>query len=400
MSGRLLARCMAAYAGLLRRFARARPTAERKVSRVAIFSALGPGLRAGDHIAASIVFEVVALRFPDAEVHLVTTAYQAERFGDLYLRHMPVDHLVVCDGLAPGRWRNRLALWRTLRARRFDACVQDSRDTLLTPLFAHLCGIPRRFGLQRGLAVDAFVNERDHALAGSWGAKTLLDMAEAYAQALAFDPPLPRERIAPRFRLAPLADPPVLSPRRPVVVLHPGGSRDWNRRWPAAHFEALCERLVRGSGAQIVVVGGEDEREDAEDLLDRVRARCPDATLRNACGGDLNRMAHHVAQADLVVGNDSAVMHIAGGLDIAAVIVFGPTPSSPWDAYRRQTSLSLGLPCWRHRPTLNRDVVVDCGHACPVRYDPVEGRHPHCMVALSVDTVAAACERRLAGREP
>jgi ADP-heptose:LPS heptosyltransferase len=391
-------RLLAWYAQLLRFFPRRRRA--DTVAKVAIFSALGPGLRAGDHIAASIVFEVVARRFPGAELHLVTTAFQAQRFGDLYLRHMPIDRLVVCDDIAPGRWRNAIALWRRLRAERYDACVQDSRDTLLSPLLAHLCGIRRRYGLQRGLTVDAFVNQRRVALTLSWGAMTLLDMAEAYADALAFDPPLRREQIAPRFRLVAPASPSWAPLQRPVVVVHAGGSRDWNRRWPGTHFEALCERLIRRSGAQIVVVGGEDEREDADDLLRRVRERCPQAQLHNGCGGDLNQMGHLVARADLVVGNDSSVMHIAAGLDVPAVILFGPTPSSAWDAYRNQTSLSLGLDCWRHRPTLHRDTVVDCGHACPVAYDPAERRHPYCLEGLSVDTVADACERRLAGDAP
>ncbi|WP_146098057.1 glycosyltransferase family 9 protein [Xanthomonas arboricola] len=395
MNRRLADAALLAYARLLRRFERV-PAATAQVERVVIFSALGPGLRAGDHIAASIAFELVARRFPGAELHLVTTAFQAGKFHDLYLLHMPIDRLIVCDDPAFGRWRNWLRLLRGLRAARYDACVHDSRDTRLSPLFAHLCGIGRRFGLQRGLAVDAFVNQGQIALSGAWGAMTLLDMAQAYARALAFDPPLPRERIDPRFRLAPVDRPLAFSGRRPIIVVHPGGSRDWNRRWPDAHYQVLCEQLLRRYHAQIVLVGGDDESDEAQQLVDRVRERCSDGELRQACGGDLNWMAQHVAQADLVVGNDSSVMHIAGCLGVPAVIMFGPTPYSTWDAYRNQTSVSLELDCWRHRPTLHRDAVAACSRDCPVEYDPALRRYPHCMTGLSVEAVFDACERKLA----
>jgi ADP-heptose:LPS heptosyltransferase len=398
MNRRLADALLLAYAKVLRRFARA-PTAVGPVRRVVIFSALGPGLRAGDHVAASIAFELVAQRFPGAELHLVTTAFQADKFRDLYLRHMPIDHLIVCDDPAFGRRRNWMRLQRRLRAMRFDACVQDSRDIRLSPFFAHLCGIGMRFGLQRGFAVDAFVNQGQVALTGDWGAMTLLDMAQAYAQALSFEPPLTRERIEPRFRLAPIDRPLISSRRRPIIVMHPGGSRDWNRRWPGTHYQSLCVLLLRRYVAQILLVGGEDESVEAQDLIDRVRERCGDGELRQACGGDLNWMAQHVAQADLVVGNDSSVMHIAAGLGVPAVIMFGPTPYSTWDAYRKQTNVSLELDCWRHRPTLHRDVVSACGRDCPVEYDPASDRYPYCMTELSVTTVFDACERRLAERK-
>lgn len=399
MNRRLADALLLAYARVLRWFPR-KPVAAADVRRVVIFSALGPGLRAGDHVAASIAFELVAQRFPGAELHLVTTAFQAEKFRDLYLRHMPIGHLIVCDDPAFGRWRNWLRLQGGLRALRFDACVQDSRDTRLSPFFAHLCGIGMRFGLQRGLAVDAFVNQARVALTGDWGEMTLLDMAQAYAQALSFDPPLPREAINPRFRLASVDRPLLLSRRRPIIVMHTGGSRDWNRRWPDTHYQALCEQLLRRYDAQILLVGGDDESADARHLIDRVRERCHDGELQQACGGDLNWMAQHVAQADLVVGNDSSVMHIAGGLGIPAVIMFGPTPYSTWDAYRKQTSVSLELDCWRKRPTLHRDTVTACGRDCPVEYDPSVGRYPHCLTGLSVATVFDACERKLAAWKP
>jgi len=366
-----------------------------KIRRVAIFSVLGPGLRTGDYVAASIVFHLVARRFPNATLHLIVSQHQAQNFGSLYLRHFPIDQVIACDLLNDGHWKNWLALWRKVRNGKFDACVQDCRDTILSPWFAHLCGIRLRIGVNRGEPVDEFINPSRGVYLRPDGSMTILDLAAAYAQALEFDPPLTREQIEPRFELAPMTEPLGADARRPIVAMHSGGARDWNRRWPDAHFIALAERLAVECGAQIVMLGGENERDDAEFIAGQVRAKCRGASIRNVCGGDLNWLAHQLANADLLVANDSAVMHIAAGLGIPAVVAFGPTTYSTWDAYRKQSNVSLNLECWRHRPTLGQDVTVNCGHQCPVEYDPRDRKYPYCMMQLAVATVFDECKRRL-----
>jgi ADP-heptose:LPS heptosyltransferase len=368
-----------------------------EIRRVAIFSVLGPGLRTGDHVAASIVPNLVARRFPNATLHFVISKHQAQAFGNLYLRHTPIDQIIVCDLSNGGPRKNWLALWREVRARKFDVCVHDCRDTVLSPAFAHLCGIRFRIGLHRGESVDEFINPPRGVHLQPDLRTTMLDLAESYARALAFDPPLAREQIEPHFELAPMTKPLGVDAHRPIVAVHAGGARDWNRRWPDTHFISLCERLSRECRAQIVFLGGEEERAEAELIVGVVRKRCPDANIRNVCGGDLNWLSHQLANADLLVANDSAVMHIAAGLHKPAVIAFGPTTYFAWDAYRHQSNVSLNLECWRHRPTLGQDVTVDCGHQCPVVYDPAQNQYPYCMRQLTVARVFDECERRLAG---
>lgn len=394
----LVHRLLLLYSGWLK-FAGPTRSIPAVVERVCIFSMSGDGLRAGDRIATATILNLVARRFPDATVCLITTPYQAERYGDLYLRHLGIDRLITGEIHGDDDWRNWLALWRRLRKERFDVCVQDSRDEVLTPFFALLCGIGVRIGLQRGFPTDRFLNPDRNIRAQSLGDATLLDIAESYAQALGFDPPLPREQIKPFFRLAPPVQPLDVATQRPIVVLHPGGARDWNRRWPHTHYAELCEQLVGGCNPQVLIIGGADEGDEADLIVRLVRQRCPAANISNRCGGDLNRIAGYLAAADLLVANDSSVMHIAAGLGTPAVILFGPSYHGVWDAYRQQTSLRSGFACWRHRPTLGHDTTVNCGYQCPVAYDPSTKRYPRCLTQLQVANVFVECKRKLGADE-
>ncbi len=387
----LVRRLLARYATWLQ----SRPLAPydpRTVERVCIFSMDVDNLRVGDRVAAAMVLNLVARRFPRATLSLVTTRRQAQDNADLYLRHSPIHRLIACD--EPDTTRDWLALWRRLRTERFEVCVQDCRDGILNPLFAHLCGIRIRIGLQRGLPVDDFLTCGRNVRMRILGEATLLDLAESYARALEFEPALKRADIEPFFRLdpVPLA---VAAPDGPIIAVHPGGGSEWNRRWPAVRYVELCESLSRAYNAHLIVIGGEEERPDADSIVREVLERHPESDIRNGCGGDLSCMARHIASAQLLVGNDSSAMHIAAGLGKPAVIIFGPTTHTVWDAYRRQSSVSAGLDCWRRRPTTGRDVTVSCGHACPVRYDPSSKRYPYCMAQVGVAAVLEECHRKL-----
>jgi len=43
------------------------------------------------------------------------------------------------------------------------------------------------------------------------------------------------------------------------------------------------------------------------------------------CEDDIDKLIHHVAAADLLVGIDSGPIHVAGAVGTACVALFGPT---------------------------------------------------------------------------
>jgi heptosyltransferase-3 len=106
---------------------------------------------------------------------------------------------------------------------------------------------------------------------------------------------------------------------RGLVVLHPGsGGR--HKCWHIGNFTALAERLLRMRYEVLFLLGpAETERLRREDM-----SRLRDAA---SCASDL-QLAQVIALlscARAFVGNDSGVTHLAAGMGLPTVALFGPT---------------------------------------------------------------------------
>ncbi|MEV0360874.1 glycosyltransferase family 9 protein [Nocardia sp. NPDC050697] len=116
---------------------------------------------------------------------------------------------------------------------------------------------------------------------------------------------------------------PGASPAPGCVVVHPGGSSG-ARRWPAARFAAVV-RALAATGSEVVVTGSSAERA----LAEAVGAGLPPVAVR-AGRDDLATLAALVAEAALVVTNDTGVGHLATAYGTRSVLVFGPNPPAWW----------------------------------------------------------------------
>ena len=124
-------------------------------------------------------------------------------------------------------------------------------------------------------------------------------------------------------------------------MLHPGsGDHFPGRRWPAARFAQLASALAAERGARLVVTGVAAERSLAAEV-----ARPTGAW--NACGRlSTDELLALLAEADLLVSNDTGPVHLADLLDTPTVALFGP--NTPWRyGPRRPGSVALfaDLPC-------------------------------------------------------
>ncbi|HKE40702.1 MAG TPA: lipopolysaccharide heptosyltransferase II [Casimicrobiaceae bacterium] len=112
-----------------------------------------------------------------------------------------------------------------------------------------------------------------------------------------------------------------LATRRPIVAFCPGAEFGPAKRWPTEHFVSLARRFI-DSGYTVWLIGSEKDRVAADPIAEAV----PDA--RNACGRtDLGTAIDLLAQANVVVSNDSGLMHAAAAVGRPLVALFGS--SSP-----------------------------------------------------------------------
>jgi heptosyltransferase-2 len=126
-----------------------------------------------------------------------------------------------------------------------------------------------------------------------------------------------------------------------LVGLCPGGSSE-HKRWPEARFAELAGLLV-GGGRPVVLTGAEADRTVVEAVRDRLDGVHADLFV----GDDIDTIASILSLCEVVVANDSGLMHLAGAVSSKVVALFGPT--SPLLGFgpraRRSVIVTRNLPC-------------------------------------------------------
>jgi heptosyltransferase-2 len=328
----------------------------------------------GDFVRCHTVVRLLRQHFPARSVDLLTTPMVAP-----LLDYMPG----VRKGIVADLPRNRLALGQH-RALAHRLQTEGYGQALVMPrtwkaaLAPYLAGIPQRTGFV-GEARFGIINDL------RFGERALPRMVDRCAHlALPKGTPAPRQWPLPELEVPPaelaawrqrqgLQD-----EHRPVLALAPGAVGP-SKRWPAAHYAELADRLV-AEGNQVWVIGGPGEREIAATIL-----RTGQPHLRDLTGPDLRTAVLALAAAGAAVSNDSGLLHVAAALGTPAIGIFGPT--SPWhwaplNPIAAVMETTAELPC---RPC----------HKPVCRFG-----HHRCMREIAVDRVASAASKALAAISP
>jgi heptosyltransferase-2 len=267
------------------------------------------------------------------------------------------------------RWR----LARQLAAGTYDA-VYVLPNSLKSALVPFLAGIPQRIGFT-GESRYGLINVRHHL-----DKAALPLMVERFAQlAEAPGAPLPKPIFYPKIRSTAVDQQKTLAelkldrPAR-IVAFCPGAEYGPAKRWPAAHFAALATKLAE-QGCAIWLFGSPKDRAVADEICALAPGLCD-----NLCGAtSLAQAIDLLAMAELVVCNDSGLMHVAAALDRPIVALYGSSSPGFTPPLSDQADiLSLHLEC---SPCFKRE--------CPLG-------HLDCLNKLSPEQVLAACLKRSA----
>ena len=116
-----------------------------------------------------------------------------------------------------------------------------------------------------------------------------------------------------------------LSTAKPVAVLCPGAEYGPAKRWPPTHFADLAAKLL-AQGAQVWIVGSPNDKLAASSVLQA--AGETGRSIRDLAGRtDLGTAIDLLSLANVVVSNDSGLMHAAAAVGVPVVALFGS--SSP-----------------------------------------------------------------------
>lgn len=110
----------------------------------------------------------------------------------------------------------------------------------------------------------------------------------------------------------------------PRIAMHIGAGKLKNR-WPVDRFALLARELRDRLGASIVLCWGPQENDLAAEfqrLVGFETIRVPPGTLR--------ALAAILSQCDMLLCNDTGIMHLGASVGLPLVAIFGPTDPVEW----------------------------------------------------------------------
>ena len=166
------------------------------------------------------------------------------------------------------------------------------------------------------------------------------------------------------------------------VVVHPGGAMNpgalmLQKRWPADRYIELVTAL-RERGLEVLLTGGPDERE----LAAKIARKAGLQIAANLAGQlSLPQVAALIGRAQLYIGADTGVSHLAAATGTPSVVIFGPTNPLRYGPRGAQVEIVAPAASYqladvdlRRAPGVVRSVAT---------------------TQVSLDDVLAACERLL-----
>lgn len=272
----------------------------------------------GDTIVAVPAMRALSARYPKAHVTLLSNPMAKE-----LLRGCPYVHEYLAR---PARARRRvdMEMWRVLRRKKYDLAALFNRS-LSSAVLAFLARIPRRVGFDtegRGFLLTKRVpyHPPKHEILH------LLDVAEACdapAQGTHMELwVVPEEREAIRDRLTKEG----VDLNAPIMLLQPGSNDAYVKRWRTEGFIWVAQQLQKEYGFQIILLGASNE----QDVAEQVSAAFKDGTLNMVGRTTLREALALLQEVDLLVGNDTGMMHAAVAFGTPTVAIFAPHKVQRW----------------------------------------------------------------------
>lgn len=344
----------------------------------------------GDALLVVPALRALKAAYPAAQLDVLTTAT-----GRVGLDGLPyISNILLFDkykfdkpseALAAENLKQATKFLTGMRLEHYDAIIffhhfSTSWGTLKFRGVAAACGAPLRIGLHNGTPLADFLNVRVED--SGFGANGLTERdywrklvealtARVHGVPFVYDPSpdifIPPEAQSRAEKL--LEQVRGNQPESPLVAIGAGsGKYALSRRWPVINFAQLADSLIEQYGTRVVFVGGQDEYELTEQIIELTKNR---QRLVNLCGQtSVKEIVAFLKGCDLFAGNDGGLAQLAGVAGIAAVVIFGPTNAVAWSPFGTEerrvkiVQAELDLPC---QPCLYRGKTLGSRWGCAAR---------------------------------
>ncbi len=179
--------------------------------------------------------------------------------------------------------------------------------------------------------------------------------------------PLPDLNISPVSQRIALSNHQLINPVKPVLALCPGAEFGPAKQWPENYYADVANVKLE-EGWDVWIFGSPKDHPVAE----RIREATGERAVNLAGKTKLEEAVDLLSLANVIVSNDSGLMHIGAALHKPLIAVYGPTSASfTPPLYKNAKVLSLKLDC---QPCFQR--------TCPLQ-------HHRCMQELKPAIVLA-----------
>ena len=290
----------------------------------------------GDMVMAQSLFITLKQRYPDCQIDVVAPWWTLA-----LTQAMPEVSQAFVMSAIRGKLAllERIKLGKSLRQYRYDQAIllPNTWKSALIPFFAD---IPLRTGYigecRWGLLND--IRRLD---------KTVLSKTVQRFVALAYsnsdnilDCPTPVFNVDKSHQQQ-LIQQHSLNVDSKIIALCAGAEYGEAKRWPASHYATVAIQKL-SEGWQIWLFGSAKDKTVANEINQLTNNRCVDF-----CGEtSISEAVELLALADVVVSNDSGLMHVASALDKKLIAIYGSSdPNFTPPLSDKAKIISLGLNC-------------------------------------------------------
>ncbi|MDP5255395.1 MULTISPECIES: lipopolysaccharide heptosyltransferase II [unclassified Vibrio] len=280
----------------------------------------------GDMVMSQSLYITLKQQYPQAQIDVIAPGWCKP-----ILERMPEVNQAIEMPLGHGEFNflGRRAIGKELKDQGYQHAfvLPNSAKSALIPWFA---GIPKRTGwkgeFRYGLLNDLRPNK-----------KSFQYMVERYValahpkQAMQDSSSLGGLDTLPRPRLSIDAQTRLhtinkfhLDADRETIGLCPGAEFGPAKKWPAEHYAAVAQEMIK-SGKQVWLFGSGKDVEACQNIKDRIDKDLQSHAYILAGQTSLIEAVDLLSACDIVISNDSGLMHVAAAVGCKVVAVYGST---------------------------------------------------------------------------
>ena len=321
----------------------------------------------GDAVMTTPAVHTIRENFPDAEITMLAVPWVA----DIFSLSPDVDKVFVYDKkhLYQGKVKGPINLAKDLKKEKFDAAIL-LQNAIEAAVIAKMARIPIRAGYKRdgrgpllshGVTISDETRKKHQVhyyqdMLNRLGLTPgpdhlrlplpddLMQWAHELVDSFNYMSPFTMDDLQQGKEIPDPAELKTLKTSEtpiPVIGFNPGAAFGPAKQWPVEKFAQLAAIITQNygeSGCVIMVFGTDADKEAARTIKDfsiRTPYHVQDMTGKT----NLQQAMALIKCCDAFVTNDSGLMHVAAGLDVPSIAIFGSTDHIATGPYSKKAKI-------------------------------------------------------------